>query len=129
MRRPWRESAGLVPWLILIAIALGIALMVKQWGLPKTISDNTRNLVDTLSTIITTSLLVIGGILSYLKFFRGRTLSPKLIITSSTGVVADKNGFLHWIETQIENKGSVAVWNYEMSIDATLHGENEERVE
>ena len=127
MKRPWRESVGLLPWLILIAIVLGVALLAKQWGSPRTPGD-AGNFVDTFSKIITTVFLVIGGIFSYLKFFKGRTLSPKLIITPQSGVIHDQSGYLHWIETQIENKGSVAVWNYEVIIYATLHGGSEERI-
>lgn len=128
MKRPWRESTGLVPWLILIAVVLALAVLFKRGALPRDISDHTIGLIGAVSSIATTVILIAGAILSYFKFFKGRTLSPKLIIIPSSGKVTFNDEVVHWIETKIENKGSVAIWNYQVSIEATLHMNKDEHV-
>lgn len=118
MKRPWRESAGFIPWLNLLVLVLIVAIFVKYGVIPATVSEGTKNLVDVLSKIATALFLLVGGIFSYLKFFKGRTLSPKLVINVNSGMIKKGDGNLHWIEVQIENKGSVAIWNYQTTIYA-----------
>ena len=128
MNRPWRESAGLIPWLILLLASLLIALLVKYDVITTNIDEGTKNFVDVLSKITTAIFLLVGGIFSYLKFFKGRTLSPKLVITINSGMVEQGDANLHWIEAQIENKGSVAIWNYETNIYAFFDGDFEQLI-
>lgn len=123
MKRPWRESEGVIPWLILIIFFLVIALLIKYNVFPQNISDNTKNLVDAATKIITTIVLMIGGLFSYIKFFKGRLLSPKININFNSGVIKINDKNLHWLEVQLENKGTVSVWDYTTNIYAIFDGD------
>src|SRR5262249_14530219 len=73
--------------------------------------------------------IVIGGIFSYLRFFKGRLLQPKLVISCETGMVPLQAHNLHWLDICIENKGSVAVWNYTVRVDLFHHGSEQKRLD
>jgi hypothetical protein len=118
------DSEGGRGYIILLIVGLLCLLLI----LAKDTIQINKDFIDTLSKIITAGILIIGGVFSYLKFFKGRTLSPKLVISPKSGIVRDRKGYLHWIEVQIENKGSVAIWSYETSIYAIFDGNIHSRV-
>ena len=121
MKALWRESRGLIPWLGLVAFVLAVALLFEVGLLSPARLSRNKDFIDAGATIVTTALLIIGAVFSYLKFFKGRTLSPKLAISARSGALAEADGLRHWIEVSVENKGSVGIWNYNVTIDATLH--------
>jgi hypothetical protein len=121
MKPPWYESRGLIPWMILLAIFLAGAVSIKEGWFAFIDFTANKDEIDGITKIFGLALLVIGGILSYLRFFRGRTLRPKLNISPKIGVIPLKGENLHWIDVEIENRGSVSIWNHEITIYATLH--------
>jgi hypothetical protein len=105
-----------------VAFVLVIAVLIKDGVLTKNRIVDNKELFDAISKIATILVLFIGGILSYVRFFKGRTLGPKLILKLQSGVVSVDKGLLHWIEIEIQNTGSVSIWNYDVKIYATYHG-------
>lgn len=128
MWRPWRTSAGMFPWLLLTAAVLGLAVLFKTGLIPRRLDNDTATLINAVSNLTQVVVLSVGGVLSYFKFFKGRTLSPRLVITPQAGRVAIAGEQVFWVEAQIENKGSVTIWNYAVTVYAVLHRDEDERV-
>ena len=123
MKPPWYESKGIIPWLLLILLVLLIAVLLKEGLISASILNSQKDTFDVVSKIITSIVMIVGGILSYIKFFKGRILRPKLNIIPRTGVIFLEKENLHWLDLEIQNKGSVAIWNYVVEVYATLHGD------
>lgn len=107
--------------MIIIAIVLLLAVLFKEDIISISMVERKKDLIDSVSKLVTIVAIIVGGILSYLKFFKGRVLKPKLNIVPSVGFIELENENLHWIDLEIENKGSVAIWNYQLKVTATLH--------
>jgi hypothetical protein len=56
-------------------------------------------------------------------------LKPKLNLGFSYGHQAVGDKRLHWLEIAIENKGSVAVWNYRVDLKVVSHPGNEKPID
>lgn len=125
MRRPWHPSQDVLHWLVLLAAILIVALGIKEhWFLVTNIGQY-KDGVTVITSIFGSAFLLIGGLLSYIRFFKGRTLHAKLNIMPRVGVIAiNESENLHWIDIEIENRGSVAVWRENLAIYATLHGDS-----
>ena len=50
------------------------------------------------------------------------------MIRPISGSVAVRAEILHWLDIEIENKGSVPIWNYKLELWAVLHGEQKEKI-
>lgn len=110
--------------MLLIASALFVAVLYKEGFLSsKTIVAN-KDLIDALSKVLTSLGLIVGAVLSYFRFFKGRTFRSKLVMSCQSGMIPLMSSNLHWLNIQIENKGSVAIWNYDLRVEATYHGPN-----
>jgi len=118
MKSPWSESRFVVPVMAFIAVLLLLCAPFKAGLISFADIVNKKDFIDAFSKIITSLVLIIGGVLSYIKFFKGRVLKPKIDIHLKTGAFATKEKILHWLEIAIENKGSVAVWNYTLELFA-----------
>ncbi|MEZ5398371.1 MAG: hypothetical protein R2729_01805 [Bryobacteraceae bacterium] len=125
MKPPWYESAGLKEWLLLVIVVLLVAVGIKDGRISKASLSNDKDFFDAISKFVSVVAIIIGGSLSYFRFFRGRTFREKMVIIPSAGRVAVSNGNLHWLEVELKNTGSVAVWNYRLRVLAQLHGESE----
>lgn len=119
--RPWLESKGYKPWLLLLLFALVIAVLFKRNTLSFTILEDHHNVLNGVYTITLIVVLIVGSIVSYLRFFKGRLWKPKLVISPTAGVVQLKDDNFHWIDIGLENKGSVAIWNYTVDLTADYH--------
>jgi hypothetical protein len=121
MKPPWRESTGIIPWLILIAALLAIILTFKNRLFTKAYLIDNKEILNFISEAITSFVIFVGGILSYIRFFKGRILKPKLLIKANSGTLKAADDIQHWIETDFKNIGNVAIWNYDTTIYATIH--------
>lgn len=120
--RAWIGRLLQVPVLLAIVIVLAIAVLVVR-GLvtPATLTKN-KDAVGVISDLVTLALVVVGAVLAYYKFFRGRTLAEKLEIKLTTGLVERSGGgLLHWLEIELTNKGSVTIRDPEVRVTAFLH--------
>jgi hypothetical protein len=125
MRKPWHESSGVIPWLIIVALLLLLAFLIKKGDVTSTALINNKDVIDVGLKVITSIFFITAGTLSYIRFFKGRTLQAKLIITPTCGTIQKPDDILHWIEVEIRNTGSVSVWNYTINITAKVHGKED----
>jgi hypothetical protein len=128
MKAPWRLSSSWFPWLVLLLILLSIAFLSKEGIWSFELLKVNREAIEAAAKIIETIVLIIGGILAYIRFFKGRTLKAKLIINTSSAVYRVENALQHCIDIEIQNTGAVAIWNYRLEIVATIHSEKEENI-
>jgi hypothetical protein len=108
--------------LLMIALVFVIAVLFKDRIITTSLLSNNKDFLDALSKLATLFALLIGGVLSYLRFFKGRTFRPKLILKPQSGIIRVDDTLLHWLEIEIQNTGSVSIWNYKIKIYATFHG-------
>ncbi len=104
-----------------VAMLLILYAPIKLGVLSLSNLEAKKDLVDALSTIFGCAILLLGAVLSYIRFFKGRMLKPKINLQLQTGLLSQGENNLHWIEIAIENKGNVAVWNYTLKLLATPH--------
>jgi len=128
MKAPWRESSGFFPWLILLAGLLGIAVILKEGIFSFDFLRLNKETVEVTTKVIETLILIVGSILAYFRFFKGRTLKPKLLIKSDCTVIKQENLLQHYIDVEVQNTGTVAIWNHRIEIIATIHGGEEQEV-
>ena len=124
LKRLLYEVSGFISWLILLAFILVMAVLIKDGVIANTRLVENKDVFDATWKITATLVLIIGGILSYVRFFGGQALRPKLILKLQSGVIPIDKKFLHWIEIEIQNVGSSSIWNYRIRIYATHHGPN-----
>jgi hypothetical protein len=122
LKRILYHLSGITSWLILLAIALIICVLVKEGVITRSRLVDNKDLFDVISKSVTTVVLIVAGILSYIKFFGVHTLRPKLILNLQSGLIPVDKKLLHWIEVEIKNTGSNSIWNYGMKIHAIYHG-------
>ena len=119
----WRNRAFLIGALLLIALVESIGLLIKHSYLNAQILTVHKDTIDGVATVITTLLLIVGGILSYIRFFKGRTLSKKLNLNLDVNVLpCDEESYLQAVNLEISNVGSVAVWNPNLEIEIRCLG-------
>jgi hypothetical protein len=88
-----------------------------------------KDLIDAGTKLIGAIVLVFGAIASYFRFFKGRTLSPRLMIAANVEVFPiDEARNLHVLSVEVKNVGSVAVWGLEPRVEIRFHG-GQERTE
>ncbi len=74
--------------------------------------------------VIETSVIVAAAIASYFRFFRGRMLTPRLGVKVTASVIpATKNTVLHTVRIEVENSGSVPVWDPRPHVVVTEHAQ------
>jgi hypothetical protein len=120
MKRPWQEDTGALPWLFLLVLILGFGVLFKNHYLTKEAIKSDKDFYAALSSVATLFFLMIGGALSYIRFFKGRTLRSKINLELKTGIISLNDNFLHWVEVEIKNSGSVTIWHYQTQIIAVL---------
>ena len=79
-----------------------------------------------IASAVSLIAIVLGAAVSYLKFFRGRTLSPRLALVLADNPVKVTGGNLHALEIEIRNVGTVPVWDHSIEIFVQFHDEPSE---
>jgi hypothetical protein len=88
-----------------------------------------KELIDVGTKLLGTIILAFGAIASYFRFFKGRTLSPRLTINATVEVFPiDAARTFHVLSVDVKNVGSVAIWGLEPRVEIRFHGD-EERTE
>jgi hypothetical protein len=95
LKRLFYEISGIVSWLTLLAFILVIAVLIKDGVFTNTRLVENKDLFDSVWKITGTLVLIIGGILSYIRFFGGHALRPKLILKLQSGVIPIDKKYLH----------------------------------
>lgn len=108
--------------IILIGI-LSIANLVKFGYVTKDIIVNNKDFIDVLKNIITIFVLIIGAVVSYYRFFRGRVFSNNANIEICVSVhKINDDLLLHVIDVEFKNEGSFPIWEPTPSLVAYPHG-------
>jgi hypothetical protein len=120
----WARSYGpVITLLSIIATVLFVAVLFHYRIISKTILVQNKNFIELLSTIITTSIVLLGALFSYFRFFRGRTLAPRLKLSAHIDVIkATDTEYLHVLNFEVTNIGSVAIWNLRPDVEIQYHG-------
>lgn len=125
LRRGARAGAARllqVPVLLAIVVVLIVALLVARGVVTPAWLEANKDEVGVVGDLVTLALFVVGAVLSYYRFFRGRTLAEKLVIELTPGLVERSGGrLLHWLEIELTNKGSVTIHEPEVRVTAFLH--------
>lgn len=102
----------IISFLVVIAILL-LILNNSKYGIITLdkISSNAP-VIDALSKIISTLLLLLGGIFSYLKFFKGVIFAERLDIQIKNNVFKyDDSSNYHLVQLLFKNAGTVSIQN------------------
>lgn len=97
--------------LVLLLAALTLNLWKYDFLTAKWLTAN-KDPLDAISKVATICTLVLGSVLSYYRFFRGRTLSLRADLTiSSNTIEAPCQAHLHCVTVKVRNVGTTTIWH------------------
>ena len=121
--------------IFLLAILATLLVFLVNWKYQIITSASivtNKDIIDVISKFVSSLAIVIGGILSYYKFFKGRIFSErlKLYINARVTNVTELQNF-HFIDIQLENVGTITVWEPRIFLDIVHYSEDrkEEKVD
>lgn len=115
---PLVVALTVVLFVLLVAVAFRFDLVSSR-----RLIEN-RDLVDVSTKILGTLILTLGAVASYFRFFKGRTLSPRLKIEATVDVLPiDSSRNFHVLSVEVTNVGSVAIWGLEPCVEIRYHGD------
>ena len=124
-----RLYSPLVVGLSLVAIVLLVVVAFKLGFISAPRLVENKELVDVSTKILGTLILTLGAVASYFRFFKGRTLSPRLKIDATIEVLPiDSSRNFHVLSVDVANIGSVAIWGLQPRVEIRYHSD-EERTE
>lgn len=101
--------------LISIIIFLLFLINLKYSFITIETIEKRKDLIDGISKMISSLILIIGAILTYIKFFKGSTLTEKLAIVIQGRIIKfDKESNYHLIDIEFKNTGLVPIRNLEI---------------
>ena len=84
-----------------------------------------KEFIDVSTRLLGALVLTLGAIASYFRFFKGRTLSPRLKIEALVEVIPiDSSRNLHVLSVEVTNVGTVAIWGLQPRIEIRYHGDD-----
>jgi hypothetical protein len=79
-----------------------------------------KDALAALSSAISAAGIVIGGLMAYFRFFRGRTLATRADLTIEVELIPSPSGrLLHSITVSVKNVGTVTIWEPRPVIEVT----------
>jgi hypothetical protein len=121
MRRLRSYRGEIFVVLSLIAVVLLVANLVKDGLVTAELLESNKGAIDAGSKIVTGVLLLVGGLFSYFRFFRGRLLAVRAEVSIQVSVHKSPHDFnLHAIQISMRNVGSSAIWEPEPELWITL---------
>jgi len=111
-------------------IVLGL-LIANSWShqiITAQLLATNKDAIQAASSLLTATVVVVGGFLTYYRFFKGRTFSSRGQIEISTNVhdLFDSEN-LHVVKVVFKNVGTSAIYNPKLKLIVHILGENEER--
>ncbi|TDD97067.1 hypothetical protein [Flavobacterium cellulosilyticum] len=104
-----RESIFLI--LLILLFTFGLGNLFKYQILTIEILTKNKEFVSVLKDIITLIAIIVGAILSYFRFFIGRTFSAKAEIEFEVSLIETPNNLImHTVTVTIVNKGNLTIW-------------------
>ena len=121
-----RLHSALVVVLSVLVGTLLVAVAFRYGFIRTSTLVQNKELVDVGTKLLGAIILVFGAIASYFRFFKGRTLSPRLTITTTVEVFpVDGARNLHVLGVEVKNVGSVPIWGLEPRVEIHFHGDHE----
>src|SRR5215208_2443786 len=105
----YRESIVLA--LILLVGGLFLANLVRHGVLSASTLSQSKDALAALQSAVQILFIVLGGIFSYYRFFRGRIFITRATVAIDVVVIEATNAVtLHWITIEFKNLGTVPIW-------------------
>ena len=121
------------PLVVVLSVVVAILLVAVSFRLgfiSRLRLVENKDLIDASTKILGTLVLTLGVVASYFRFFKGRTLSPRLNIKTTVDVFPfDESTNFHAVNVEVINVGSVAVWGLEPRVEITYHRTDRETEE
>lgn len=128
MRFTAKTRFSVVAALVALCLLLVLANIIKHGLLTWEELVRHKDALAAANSAVGIVVLCIGAILSYFRFFKGRTLSLRAELKLDIAVIeAPGERYLHAISLEVKNVGSATIWNPSPKIAAyTYTGENRE---
>ena len=121
-----RIHSALVVALSVLVTVLLVAVAFRYGIIRVSTLVQNKDFIDVGTKLLGTIILAFGGIASYFRFFKGRTLSPRLTIDAIVEVFPiDEARTLHVLSVDVKNIGSVAIWGLQPLVEIHFHGDHE----
>jgi hypothetical protein len=107
-----RRRTTTIAALSLTAATLGLANLIKYGHVSWQFLADRKDALAAANSAVSILVLIVGGMLAYFKFFRGRTFSVRADIELSANVIPAPDGErLHVLNLSVRNVGTVAMWD------------------
>jgi hypothetical protein len=123
--RAWidRHRDSLVFALSVAAVVLGVLVAWREGLVSATWLKDNKDAVSAACSLVTATVLVLGAVASYLRFFRGRTLSLRAELALSVSTHPTTSGVvLHAITLTAKNVGNATIWSPVPRMTLEVHG-------
>lgn len=122
--RAWltRNRATVVPGLVLAGLVLTLAILLKHGILSRSTLEENKDSLSALNSAAGIIVIVLGGVFSYYRFFRGRTFVERAQPTLSVRVVPADGENIHAVTLTLENIGTLPIWNPLPTVHVRLEG-------
>lgn len=115
-----RNRETLFPALSALALALLIAVLVRLDILTASKLAANKDALSALSSSVSMIILLIGGVFSYYRFFRGRTFFARADIDIKVTIIdTNSDQLIHFVVVEIKNIGTLPIWNPTPVVDVT----------
>jgi len=120
--RPVRSLLN--PLLATLLIGLICAYAIVHHYLKWSWLNQNKDELAALNSLIGVAAILVGGVLAYYRFFRGRTFSTRAELAMKVDVLEiPTKGFLHVLTLSIKNVGTVSIWTPQPVVRVTAHRE------
>jgi hypothetical protein len=120
-----QHSEKITLLLIVAAIILAIVNIGKYQGEIAFWLSANKDTLSALSTLLNIIVLIIGGFLAYLRFFRGRIFYSRAGLNPTVDVLGTPESFnSHAVTIEITNIGTLSIWDTRPVVVVTKYGPN-----
>lgn len=118
-----RHREALIVYLSLALLSAVVALLFKRGLISREILRQNKDTILAASSLVNTLLLIIAALLSYFRFFHGRTFSSRAELEVEATVYDTTEDFrLHSVVVDVKNVGSAPIWDPKITVTPHPHG-------
>lgn len=113
MRR-WltKNRETVIPGLVVVVLGLSLAILLKYGMLTRSRLEDNKEALAALNYAVGILVVVFGGVLSYYRFFRGRTFVARAEPELSVQVLPTTDDFnIHAVTLRLKNIGNLPIWD------------------
>ena len=120
-----RLYSTLVVTLSVITVFLLVAVAFRLHVISADALVDNKELIDVSTKLLGALVLTLGAVASYFRFFKGRTLSPRLNIEATVDVIPiDAARNLQVLSVEVRNVGAIAIWGLEPRVEIRYHSDS-----